>query len=141
MRRVLGFTLIEIMMVLVVVAVLVAIAMPSYQSSVRKSRRADARSALLAMQIEQEKMRASCPFFAATLTGTRACGASATATVLSYPTTSPDGYYNVSITAASATGYTMQASGVGDQANDPQCATMTLAVAAGGETKTPADCW
>lgn len=42
-----GFTLIEILIVVAIVAILAAIAYPSYQDSVRKSRRADARAVLL----------------------------------------------------------------------------------------------
>ena len=42
-----GFTLIELMITLAVVAILAAIAYPSYQDSVRKSRRADAKSVVL----------------------------------------------------------------------------------------------
>lgn len=42
-----GFTLIELMIALAIVAIVAAIAYPSYQGSVRKSRRADARAVLL----------------------------------------------------------------------------------------------
>ena len=42
-----GFTLIELMIVLVVLATLTTMAVNSYQNTVRKTRRADAKSALL----------------------------------------------------------------------------------------------
>ncbi|HRY15792.1 MAG TPA: type IV pilin protein [Candidatus Competibacteraceae bacterium] len=48
MRKILkGFTLIELMIALAIMAIVAAIAYPSYQNSVRKSRRADARAVLL----------------------------------------------------------------------------------------------
>ena len=45
-RRPRGFTLIELMVSLVIVAILVAIAVPSYSSYVRKSRRGEAEATL-----------------------------------------------------------------------------------------------
>lgn len=46
-KRETGFTLIEIMVTLVIVGILAAIAIPSYQDSVRKGRRAAAQGFLL----------------------------------------------------------------------------------------------
>lgn len=46
-HEVAGFTLIELMIVVAVVAILAAIAMPSYQEHVRKSRRAQAKADLV----------------------------------------------------------------------------------------------
>jgi type IV pilus assembly protein PilE len=50
-----GFSLIELMVVVAVAAILVAIAVPTYQSQVRHSRRTDAKTALLDMAVRQEK--------------------------------------------------------------------------------------
>ena len=49
-----GFTLVELMIVIVIVAILLAVALPSYQNSVQKGRRADAKSALLDVANRQE---------------------------------------------------------------------------------------
>src|SRR5690242_15446663 len=54
-----GFTLIELLIVVVVASILMAIALPSYQNQIRKSRRADAVNAITAVQLAQEKYRAS----------------------------------------------------------------------------------
>ena len=47
MSKAKGFTLIELMIVVAVIAILASIAYPSYQDSVRKTRRADAKEVLL----------------------------------------------------------------------------------------------
>lgn len=51
----LGFTLIELMIVVAIIAILAAIAYPSYQESVRKGRRAEARAALAELIQQQER--------------------------------------------------------------------------------------
>lgn len=50
-----GFTLIELMVVVAIVGVLAAIAYPSYQDSVRRSARAEARAAMLNIAQLQER--------------------------------------------------------------------------------------
>ncbi len=50
-----GFTMVELMTVLIIAAILAAIALPSYQESVLKARRTEARAALLKTMQQQER--------------------------------------------------------------------------------------
>lgn len=50
-----GFTLIEMLIVLVIMAILSALVYPSYLESVRKTRRAEARAALMKLMQQQER--------------------------------------------------------------------------------------
>ena len=50
-----GFTLVELMVVIVIGAILMSIAIPSYQSQIRKSRRTDAKTALLDLSTREER--------------------------------------------------------------------------------------
>jgi len=54
-RKNLGFTLIELMITVAIISIIVAIALPNYQSYLQKTRRVDAANALLRIQAEQEK--------------------------------------------------------------------------------------
>ena len=58
-KRVLGFTLIELMISIMIVGILMTIAIPSYMSSVRKGNRSEAQAALVRMASNQERFFAS----------------------------------------------------------------------------------
>jgi type IV pilus assembly protein PilE len=125
--------LIELMIVVVVIAILAAVALPNYSDYVRRSRRADAHAMLQAAQLAQEKWRLSNTTYTATvsdLTGVTG--------------TSEGGYYTLGIANNTATGYTLTASAVNGttQANDTGCTSITIALAAGVTTYGPSNtCW
>lgn len=50
-----GFTLIELMITAAIIAILAAVAYPSYMDSVRKGKRAEARTALMDLMQQQER--------------------------------------------------------------------------------------
>jgi type IV pilus assembly protein PilE len=59
-----GVTLIEVMVVVAIVGMLAAIAIPAYNNYITRSRRADAFSALLTVRAAQEMYRAERGFYA-----------------------------------------------------------------------------
>jgi len=53
--RTAGFTLIELMIAIVIATVLITIAVPTYQAQIRKSRRTEARMAVLDLASREER--------------------------------------------------------------------------------------
>jgi type IV pilus assembly protein PilE len=133
-----GFTLLELMMVLVIVAVLAAIVLPSYQNAVNKGRRPDGTSALLDLANRLQRYYSENNTFA---TATIAAGA---ATDLLTSATTAQGYYTLSITAKAANTYTIQATRAGAQVADTKCGDLTLtstSIRGVSGAATVADCW
>ncbi len=121
--RVRGFTLIEVMITVAIVAIVAAIALPSYQDQIRRTRRAEARQELMAIATAQERFYTNCNRYAATLNNAlNTCSGlgRATATVMS-----SSGYYQVSM-AGNGTTYTLTAAPQGAQVHDTQCASLSL---------------
>jgi type IV pilus assembly protein PilE len=125
-RRRSGFTLIELMIVVAVVAILAAVALPSFLDSIRKGRRAEAVAALGQVQQSQERWRANNPAYTTALAASAPAG-------LGLSSTSSGGLYTLSIDAANATGYTASATAISgtSQASDTNCSTMRLRLANG----------
>lgn len=93
-----GFTLIELMIAVAVVGILAAIAYPSYMDSIRKARRADAKSALLDAVHRQERFFTENNQYTNVLVGPSGCTGSACGLGLSSATTT-DGYYTLALNA------------------------------------------
>lgn len=111
----LGFTLIEVMIVVAIVGILAAIAIPNYQDYVRTSRRSDAINALGAASTLQERYRLNNSGYG-TLAQAGIAG------------TSPDGYYTITVPSNSASAYTITATPntKGNQNLDTTCASISI---------------
>ena len=101
-----GFTLIELMIVVVIIGILAAIAYPAYNRYSTQTRRSDAKIALTRAASLQEKFFSDCNWYATTPNGARACGTAAgnANSILGISTTSPEGHYTVAIAAGNITG-------------------------------------
>lgn len=124
-----GFTLIELMIVVAVVAILAAVAFPSYQQHIRKSRRAEAQSFMLAVAGRQQQF----------LVDTRSYAATVAEVGIAVPTNVAQGYSMVLNVPAGGNTFTLTLTPTAVQSAD---ACGTLAIDQGG-TKTPATsgCW
>jgi type IV pilus assembly protein PilE len=112
-----GFSLLELMIVLVIAAILAAVAYPSFQDAVRKGRRSDAFDAISRVQQAQERWRSNAVSYAESITN----AANGTPPGLGLSADSPDRHYTLATSAASATGYTLIATAQGGQAQDTGC--------------------
>ena len=119
-----GITLIELLVAVAVVAIIAAVAYPSFMDGLRKSRRAEAIKGLLTMQLKQEEYRITS---AAYSTNPADLGSPSSA------------YYSFAVSGASTTTYTLQASVIVLLFGDNGCAKRTLKK---DDTKGPLpECW
>lgn len=142
-KRLAGFTLIELMIVVAMIGILATIAYPSYTEYVARAKRADGKAGLLNLQLAQEKYRANCPQYATGIHATTlTCIAGGTHNLVA-STSSSDGYYTLSITAGTATAYTLTAT---PTFTDAKCGTLGINTSlTNPKTKTGTDtvenCW
>ncbi|MFK7831565.1 MAG: type IV pilin protein [Congregibacter sp.] len=107
-----GFTLIELMIVVVVLGILVSIALPSYQDSVVRSGRADAQAVLLGFAQAMERHFNQNYTYVGAAVGGVAVGAPAPTVYSAQAPIDGNAFYNLTISAADATGFTIRATPV-----------------------------
>lgn len=92
-----GFTLTELMVVIVIATILLSVAIPSYMQQVRESRRTEAKTAILDLAGREE-----------TFFSTNGSAYTDQAASLGYATFTPigSGYYNITVCFANVTGAT-----------------------------------
>ncbi len=115
-KRAKGFTLIELMIVVVVVAILATIALPSYQETMRKGRRADGKNILLNLAALQERFYSDSGGYG---TINQIAGS---ATI-----TSDEGFYSIAVVLGGGRPqiYTLTATRQSGQTSDTKCGDYT----------------
>lgn len=140
-----GFTLIELMIVVAVIAILSAIAYPSYREHVLRGNRNDAKGVLLENAQWMERNYTTTNLYNQDGSGT----AISASTALPWPKSPRDGgntYYTMAITAVASSSYTLTATPAGTSVND-RCGNLTITntglKGANGSTSgaTVDDCW
>ncbi len=131
-----GFTLIEVIIVVAVLGILAAVALPSFLDSIRKGRRSEAMGALAQVQQAQERWRANHSAYADNdkLSTAHPDG-------LGVAATTGSGYYGIALSGVSAAGYTATAtakSGTSQYA-DSSCRELMLRQAGGNVIYSSAD--
>lgn len=113
-----GFTLIELMIVVVIVGILVGIGLPSYQNFVIRSTRADAQSTLLGFAQAMERHFNQNYTYANAAAGGATTGAPDGTVFPAFAPLEGTAFYNLTIQAADGTGYTLRATPIAGTRQD-----------------------
>ena len=140
-----GVTLIELVVVMIIVGILTAIAVPSYRSYVLRSQRSDAKDAVLALATQQEKHYLQCNTYATAIADAADCGAGE----LQGAAVSKNGWYQLTILGGDATTFSVQATAIAGQSQyqDEPCRSFTVTQAGVRSARTAsnadntAECW
>jgi len=147
-HRSFGFSLLELLVTVAVVSILATIAVTSYSSQVQKSRRTEAKSALLDLAGREERLFSTTNAYSnvEAFLGYAAAGATTVMTNMPFG----NGYYTLTATvpdpaqAAGVPSYILTANPVGPQAADTVCGSFSvnqLGVQTVSGTSTAAICW
>ena len=140
-----GVTLIELVVVMIIIGILAAVAIPSYRSYVLRSQRSDAKDALLALATQQEKHYLQCNTYGTLIAAATNCAAGE----VQGTAASKNGWYTLAIVAGNATTFTVRATAVNgqNQWQDTACRDFTVTQANvrtardSGTADNSAECW
>ena len=123
-----GFSLIEVMIVLVIIGVLMLVAVPGYQESMKKSRRADGMRDLIELTARQERFYAQYSRYTDDIDSKDGLNLERT--------TSAEGHYNLEVEVCAdeicedeeqfCACYILNAIPIGIQEEDTDCATLSV---------------
>lgn len=137
-----GFSLIELMIVVAIVAILAAVALPSYQRYLQRGARAEAKTILMESAGILERNYTANGCYHVT-DGDCSGAATVTAPFLQSPKTGT-ARYTISLTTISAQAYTLRAVPTGSQTGEV-CGNLTLThtgqMGVSGAGVTVAECW
>jgi type IV pilus assembly protein PilE len=132
-RRTRGFSLLELVVAMVIVAVLAVLAQAAYRGQLLRARRTEAAVALLQIAAMQERYHLQHQTYATALETAPPAG-------LGLQALSAEGRYALAVTAADTRGFTVVATARGSQADDVGCALFSLDES-GVKSATGSDCW
>ena len=149
-----GFTLLELLIVIAIMAIIVAIAIPNYTRYVVRAQRVEARNALQAVAQQIDQNYRVTRDYSKLVNGDTLSNATITSWGFASVPSSTNKRYEISLNTISATGYVLQAQAFGKQAQrDEDCAyffynqsgskmaSKTATPPSSSRDKTSLECW
>jgi len=143
-QKTLGFSFIELLVVLTIIAILSAVAIPVYNNYLLRAHRTDAITSITTIALNEEEHRLKNNAYSVTLSDVWSQGTSNTTTEQGFYTLALillDANGNTTTEPNNATGFRITATPADSQANDTECNPIALSVNNGAITKTPEQCW